>query len=725
MGKSKKIGKDRKDPYYYKAKELNYRARSSFKLIQLNRQFNFLTDSKVLVDLCAAPGGWLQVAAEHMPAKSLIMGIDLCPIKPIQGCITFQDDITKQSCVDKIKGTLQHFKADCFLNDGAPNVGKNWLHDAYSQSVLTLHAMKLACIFLRKGGTFVTKVFRSKDYDKLQYVMRELFHNVHSTKPKASRNVSAEIFVVCQKFKWNSIKEIDRKFFDPRYVFEEVKEKVKPIQLRDFEPKKKKAKGYSDELQPVISNESTIDEFLQSENPMAFLHKPNLKVIVEESRLEELKLDHDMVECLKDVGQCSKKDIKTLLKWHTKMRKQLGIVVEEQEEEDQEEEEELDSDEEMVRELQKIEEEEARDLKQKQRAVRKAKIKITTRQSNLKHTGLVDDDNEMFSLQDVKTKSKLEKLDTAAMDVEHESPSEVEYDEDYSDSEEDYSDMDGDVSDDEENPLLVGETEEDPKWFQDKLFEDIEEEGEEDDVMQGDKYYQHKKEQLKEEEKKAKESNSNTAVKQKEPVPSENEAVDSDSDSEYEQVANYEFATELTPEELALGEELKKSQMRKNMIIDDSFNRNMHDDDKYAPDFFKEYEDKFVLRSGIDQHISKKSIAEYRKANKNLTDRTIKKVTEAKFRKKYHLQRKIERANKAASSIHDNKDMSNREKQIQLKSLYKKSGLSKKKEHTTYVFARKGMGQRVRRPAGVNGQFKVVDKRMKKELRAKKRAAKN
>ena len=85
--------------------------------------------------------------------------------------------------------------------------------------------------------------------------------------------------------------------------------------------------------------------------------------------------------------------------------------------------------------------------------------------------------------------------------------------------------------------------------------------------------------------------------------------MDSDSDSEYEQVANYEFATELTPEELALGEELKKSQMRKNMIIDDSFNRNMHDDDKYAPDFFKEYEDKFVLRSGIDQHISKKSVS--------------------------------------------------------------------------------------------------------------------
>ena len=87
------------------------------------------------------------------------------------------------------------------------------------------------------------------------------------------------------------------------------------------------------------------------------------------------------------------------------------------------------------------------------------------------------------------------------------------------------------------------------------------------------------------------------------------EAVDSDSDSDYEQAANYEFATELTPEGLALGEELVKSQMNRNRIIDSSFNRNMHDDDQYAPDFFKEYEDKFVFRSGINQHISKKSVS--------------------------------------------------------------------------------------------------------------------
>merc|ERR1719478_390042 len=159
-----------------------------------------------------------------MAAGAKIVCVDLAPIKPIHGVVCMQADITTAKCRSMLLKELASKKADVVLNDGAPNVGSSWAKDAYSQSELTLHATKLACEWLRPGGTFVTKVFRSADYNSLLWVFGQLFGKVDATKPTASRNVSAEIFVICSGFKAPS--KIDPRFFDPKWVFMETAPEV-------------------------------------------------------------------------------------------------------------------------------------------------------------------------------------------------------------------------------------------------------------------------------------------------------------------------------------------------------------------------------------------------------------------------------------------------------------------------------------------------------------------
>ena len=101
------------------------------------------------------------------------------------------------------------------VHDGAPNASGDYGQDSYIQNVLVLWALRLACRHLKKGGTFVTKIFRNNEFLQLQYVFKQLFDEVETTKPKSSRDTSAEIFTICRGFK-NA--EVDESLFDPNIV---------------------------------------------------------------------------------------------------------------------------------------------------------------------------------------------------------------------------------------------------------------------------------------------------------------------------------------------------------------------------------------------------------------------------------------------------------------------------------------------------------------------------
>ncbi|ETN39596.1 uncharacterized protein HMPREF1541_05822 [Cyphellophora europaea CBS 101466] len=252
MGKS---SKDKRDAYYRLAKEQNWRARSAFKLIQIDEQFDLFSyqdPSKCtrVVDLCAAPGSWSQVLsrvlikgesfgrrawiekqAAHEKARQSassdpdistltlaadkelkprpnvhIVAIDLQPMAPLAGITTLKADITHPTTAPLLLKALNPSSpdspqpVDLVISDGAPDV--TGLHDLdiYIQAQLLFSALSLAMKVLRPGGKFVAKIFRGRDVDLIYAQLKCVFEHVTVAKPRSSRASSLEAFVVCEGY---------------------------------------------------------------------------------------------------------------------------------------------------------------------------------------------------------------------------------------------------------------------------------------------------------------------------------------------------------------------------------------------------------------------------------------------------------------------------------------------------------------------------------------------
>lgn len=213
------------------------------------------------------------------------------------------------------------WKADVVLHDGAPNVGQNWIYDAFIQNQLVLSALKLATEFLVKGGWFVTKIFRSKDYNSLMWVLRQLFKRVHSTKPHASRMESAEIFVICQGYR--APDKLDPKFLDPKHVFQEVENISNTVMgLQAHEKSKPKAGGYEEGI-TSLHKSAQISDFVHKENFVDILNNATVLNMNDPEIANHPLTTNEIKECCKDIKVLGRKDLKALLGWRKAIQKSL------------------------------------------------------------------------------------------------------------------------------------------------------------------------------------------------------------------------------------------------------------------------------------------------------------------------------------------------------------------------------------------------------------------
>jgi len=188
------------DPYVTAAKSQGYRSRAAFKLIQMNEDLNLLKPGQKVVDLGAAPGGWMQIAADIVGNKGRVVGIDYLDMPEIPGTTFICLDFTDDTAPEKLKAAIGG-KADVVLSDMAPPTIGHKQTDHLRIMALAEMAYDFARQVLVPGGTFLSKVFMGGAEKDLLNLLKKDFVKVKHVKPHASRADSSEMYVVGLSFR--------------------------------------------------------------------------------------------------------------------------------------------------------------------------------------------------------------------------------------------------------------------------------------------------------------------------------------------------------------------------------------------------------------------------------------------------------------------------------------------------------------------------------------------
>ncbi len=186
------------DPYVQRSRKEGYRSRAAYKLLEIDDRDRLLGPGRVVVDLGAAPGGWTQVAVKRVGPSGKVVAIDLLAMDAVPGAVFVQGDFSTGGGLAQVEAALGGARADVVLSDMAPNLSGIAISDQARSMALAELARDFAISRLKPGGALLVKVFQGAGYDEFLRSLRVAFEKVVVRKPDASRDESAELYLLAR-----------------------------------------------------------------------------------------------------------------------------------------------------------------------------------------------------------------------------------------------------------------------------------------------------------------------------------------------------------------------------------------------------------------------------------------------------------------------------------------------------------------------------------------------
>ena len=186
------------DAYVQRARVEGWRSRAAFKLTEIDDKDKLLRPGMTVVDLGSAPGSWSQVAAKRVAPGGRLVALDLLPMDPVHGVEFIQGDFHEDAVLQALADILAGRQVDLVLSDMAPNMSGIGMVDQARVMVLAELTLEFCALHLKPGGDMLVKVFQGDGFMELRRAMQQQFQTLQMRKPAASRNRSAEIYLLAR-----------------------------------------------------------------------------------------------------------------------------------------------------------------------------------------------------------------------------------------------------------------------------------------------------------------------------------------------------------------------------------------------------------------------------------------------------------------------------------------------------------------------------------------------